>query len=473
MATSAELHTEMGAYLHLLGYGRFDQKDENARQSALAKSYEQFRQQNGRQTKDMMVDDIKLMREQAAKSPEAIDRMRELAILPEGKKATPYDATVVQTGLAARNIPVAISGELNAFNIRQINRLSGVVPENTVAAAASTAGRAAFASASRYDPQAAEAQAYLRVLGYNGTDGKPNTGKIDGIKGPLTTAALEQFSKENKLPKDAPMSEVITALKAKALAGPGLARMEDIMGKPIIGTGVNQDVKAVQLALRSNGMNVPTTGRPDSNTQAALSVQRARLPAAQPAKPGAAASEAANEQPANEPVAEAAPDLTQPEIHVAPGGESAGIAASPGVIPTVVVGDVSAPQPASQQTVPDAVPPPSMAAITAPESTPSGGEGVGAPAAAVAPAAPAAAVQAAPESNYRPTSASTAATGERRGPVMSRSDDGAFQRAARPQRPEPSPIQQANATVRDVTRTINQTNATVNGFLRSISRMGR
>ena len=97
-------------------------------------------------------------------------------------------------------------------------------------AASSAPGKTAFAHATRYDPQVAEAQAYLRILGYNGQNGKLDVGPVDGNRGPketsntLTNAALAQFSKENKLPKDATMADIVRALKEKALGGPGLAR---------------------------------------------------------------------------------------------------------------------------------------------------------------------------------------------------------------------------------------------------------
>jgi hypothetical protein len=210
----------------------------------------------------------------------------------------------------------------------------------------------------------------MRILGYDGQGEKTNTGPVDGIKGPLTSAALDQFSAENKLPKDAPMADIVAVLKAKALSGPGLARMQEMMEKAPNGSGVNQDIRAVQVALRANGMNVPTTGQPDSNTIAAIHIQQSRLPkdaaAAQPVKPTEAPPAPAT--PATAPVVSPVvspatspatansitqielrnADVVQPQIRVAPGQEATGITPVAGIIPTVVV-DASQPPAATPQ----------------------------------------------------------------------------------------------------------------------------
>lgn len=342
-------------------------------------------------------------------------------------------------------------------------------------AASSSPGKTAFAHATRYDPQVAEAQAYLRILGYNGQNGKLDVGPIDGNRGPketsntLTNAALAQFSKENKLPKDATMVDIVRALKEKALSGPGLARMEDMMGKSAIGVK-SQDVKAVQMALKANGADgVAATGFPDknSNDRAALNALKAKRPdSAQKAAEGAAPSAPAE----------------QPEIHVAPGGETQGIAPQEGVIPTVVVDSTPVPEPSAPPPVqsapvetpasynPAPVPPP-MPAMPAAAALP---EETG----ASAPAAPMQVQSApAPASTPAPQPMSEAAAPQRYRVVGSRErelstpDHGTFNRASR--RPEPGPIQQANMGVREVTRTINQTVGSVNGFLNSIARARR
>lgn len=344
-------------------------------------------------------------------------------------------------------------------------------------AASSSPGKTAFAHAARYDPQVAEAQAYLRILGYNGQNGKLDVGPIDGNRGPketsntLTNAALAQFSKENKLPKDATMADIVRALKEKALSGPGLARMEDMMGKSAIGVK-SQDVKAVQMALKANGAGgVAATGFPDknSNDRAALAALKAKRPDSAPQ--------------ANEGAAPSAP-AEQPEIHVAPGGETQGIAPQEGVIPTVVVDSTPVPEPSAPPPVqaapvetpatynPAPVPPPMPAmpaAAALPEET-----GASAPAASMqVQSAPAAAPNPAPA----PPPMSEAAAPQRYRVVGSRErelstpDHGTFSRVSR--RPEPGPIQQANMGVREVTRTINQTAGTVYGLLNAITRLRR
>lgn len=350
-------------------------------------------------------------------------------------------------------------------------------------AASSAPGKTAFAHATRYDPQVAEAQAYLRILGYNGQNGKLDVGPVDGNRGPketsntLTNAALAQFSKENKLPKDATMADIVRALKEKALGGPGLARMEDMMGKSAIGVK-SQDVKAVQMALKANGAGgVAPTGFPDKNRNDMAALRKLKADSgASPSMPEQTPSPVAAEGADLPEIIIQPADTNAPEIHVAPGGETQGIAPQEGVIPTVVVDSTPVPspvQPAPAETPaaynPAPVPPPMPAmpvAAALPEET-------GASAPAPVQSAPVAAPNPAPAPPPMPEAAApqryrVVGSRERE---LSTPDRGTFNRASR--RPEPGPIQQANMGVREVTRTINQTVGSVNGFLNSIARARR
>ena len=103
------------------------------------------------------------------------------------------------------------------------------------------------------DPKVAEAQAYLRVLGYNGQDNKNDVGKIDGLKGGKTKGAMDQFARDHNIdPKDG--AKLAQALKEKATSPEGLAKMKAILEKSGASTVASQDVKAVQTALLANGV---------------------------------------------------------------------------------------------------------------------------------------------------------------------------------------------------------------------------
>lgn len=405
------VENRVAAYLHLLGYGRFDQKDPKAAGENFMRAYGDYRAQYDIPADKNINDVARMMQAEVASDPEAVKRMGDLAAANGGKPGV-YEVNVLQIGLRAGGAPLAVTGSMDNATRTALTRVQEREGQQNPAASAPAASTAQRSVAR--DPQVMEAQAYLRVLGYNGDADKTNTGPIDGIKGPLTTKALEQFAANNKLPKDAPMGEIIAALKVKALDGPGLARMEDILGKPVSTARGAQDIKAVQAVLRANGAQIGVTGKPDANgnDMAALNVLKAKQPT------GPAAAPATPSQTSFAP-ADVVARPAQPQIVVAPGSETEGVPVTdPNQVAAVVIAEpapVSMPAAPVSTPVPEAAP---VAATQAPVATDMG--------------------EATIFQDGGSAAASVGVDGERVGPVISST----FESAAAPAPAQPQPAAQ-------------------------------
>ena len=251
------------AYLQLLGYSGFGAGEPNDVSAGLA----QYRAQNGIPTATRTENVIRQMREEIAADPDVVVRMQKLA----AGGANPYHEGVVQLGLRALGQPGAVDGELKESDRAQLRALEGKAPVQP---------QATFNQAAQSDPQTALSQAYLRVLGYAGGE-KNDVGRIDGVFGPKTTAAMAQFANANKISPDDPqgLEKTEAALRAQATTPENLKRMEDILNaadpaKP------SQDVRAIQTILKDAGLNVDVDGRAGPQTMAALHVQQVRTPEA-------------------------------------------------------------------------------------------------------------------------------------------------------------------------------------------------
>lgn len=251
------------AYLQLLGYTGFGAGEPNDVSAGLA----QYRAQNGIPAATRTENVIRQMREEVAADPDVITRMQKLAA--GGTNA--YHEGVVQLGLRALGQPGAVDGELKESDRAQLRALEGKAPVQP---------QATFNQAAQSDPQTALSQAYLRVLGYTGGE-KNDVGRIDGIFGPKTTAAMAQFANANKISPDDPqgLEKTEAALKAQALTPDNLKRMEEALNAADP-TKPNQDVRAIQTILKEAGLNVAVDGRAGPQTMAALHAQQVKTGAA-------------------------------------------------------------------------------------------------------------------------------------------------------------------------------------------------
>lgn len=204
-----------------------------------------------------------------------------------------------------------------------------------------------------FNPEIQKAQAYLRQLGYDQVDvsGTSKNLAVDGVSGPITEAALSKFREDHNLAADMPLNEMLEKMGEAILNDPenaartvtqtmaqgnqagrdAVATMQAVMNLSASFLGLDQE------ALVIDGSNGP-------KTRAAYTALTG-----QPA-PNAPAVAAAPQQPAEPPQPPPASTYTStviapasqgPAIHVPPGGETPGIAASEGVVPTIIVDDYS------------------------------------------------------------------------------------------------------------------------------------
>lgn len=230
------------------------------------------------------------------------------------------------------------------------------------------------------DPDIQKAQAYMRALGITEVevDGQKQEVKVDGLNSPATSAALAKYRADNGFDNNDNFATVLDHMQGRIKQNPpGVQQfMSETMADGQQAGGFN--VMAMQMilnllapliqslsggkidlaALKVDGINGPRTTNAYNGYNVTMN-DKVFAPAAAATPPQAGADPdplgTFIEQKTRESDARlaAAPQPSAPaEIRVRPGESTAGIAAAPGVIPTVIVGDSAPVVPGSRPALP-------------------------------------------------------------------------------------------------------------------------
>lgn len=194
------------------------------------------------------------------------------------------------------------------------------------------------------DPNVAQAQLYLRALGYNenNENGLPDTGRIDGITGAKTEAALQKFTGS-----DGPLTqETLEQLKTAVESDPAAFTAAKNMTAEDINPAIAQTVAGLQGDLIGQPKAVPASEIEASNPALSRNAPAAgrngsvSAETQQALKDAGTASDAAPETPAAP--AESAPEQSELGRTVSGAIDGATLGSVSGPIGTLVGGAIGA-----------------------------------------------------------------------------------------------------------------------------------
>ncbi|MGZ9108452.1 MAG: peptidoglycan-binding domain-containing protein [Micavibrio sp.] len=314
-AATAAQKTEAASYLMMMGYDVTEDETRTAINDVkLMQAIDSFRQANQIPATATPEEMLPRLRAGLAADPMSVEIMMGVS-----NSATPtaLEAGALQYGLQAQGFNVPITGQKDdatrAAMTQLVDRHQAQLDSGAIVQTPNGYARPGQPQAAAPEATVEQAQAYLKILGYN------NVGLVDNIRGPMTNAALTQFARDNQLAEDASLNDLTAALKAKVISDPNvLTRAETIINAAnpsrSEGLAAQYAVNAIYSTI-PNGAQIETDGIVGPRTESAFNHIKANPTVfnRDQAAPTAAATTSPPAQPSN-----AAPENVAPATTTAP-----------------------------------------------------------------------------------------------------------------------------------------------------------
>jgi hypothetical protein len=269
MATVAQ-KTEAASYLMMMGYDVTEDETRTAINDVkLMQAIDGFRQVNQIPATATPEEVLPRLRAGLAAEPMSVEIMMGVS---NSESPTALEAGALQYGLQAHGFSVPITGQEDAATraamTQLVERHQAQLDSGAIVQTETGYARPGLPQAAAPEATVEQAQAYLKILGYN------NVGPVDNIRGPMTNAALTQFARDNQMAEDASLNDLTAALKAKVISDPNvLTRAETIIRAEnpsrSEGLAAQYAVNAIYSTL-PNGAQIDTDGIVGIRTESAF-----------------------------------------------------------------------------------------------------------------------------------------------------------------------------------------------------------